>query len=55
MQHINYIIDKSFKKDCLENGDLKVFGEYCDNKDDEDMKQIENIFHGIISNDRYKK
>ena len=53
IQHVNCVINKSFRKDCLENKDFKVFGEYCDNKDEEDIRQIENTFQGIISTNRY--
>ena len=52
LERINHIINKSYKRDCLENKDLKVFGEYCDDKDDEDLKQIDNILNGIISANR---
>lgn len=53
MKKIDTIIDKSYRKDCLENKDLKVFADYVDNKDEEDMKQIENFLHEIISSNRY--
>lgn len=53
MKKINYIIEKSYKKDCLEKKDLKAFGEHCDDRDEEDMRQVENTFHAILKSNRY--
>ena len=46
------MIKRSYKKECLQNKDLKMFAEFCDGHEEEDIKHVENTFEEILSTNR---
>ena len=52
LKEITAVIKRSYKKECLQNKDLKMFAEFCDGHEVEDIKHVENTFEEILSTNR---
>ncbi len=51
-EKVSEIVKQSWKRECLQNKDLKYFADYHDAQDKESVVHIDNTFAAMLETDR---